>query len=59
MCATSKFVVGETITQFLDDLTSKFTQSMTKGAKGPRRVRVDKTDKSPRAGVARSKSAWT
>jgi hypothetical protein len=69
MCATSKFVTGETITEFLDDLTSKFTQSMTKGAKGKAKAAAGVgagagagagagSGKSPMA-PARAKSAWT
>ena len=39
MCSVSKFVVGESFTEFLDDLTEKFTRRMSAGtASKPKRT---------------------
>jgi hypothetical protein len=55
LCSVSKFVVGETITEFLDDLTRRFTQGLSgtvaRGGSG-------KTKEVSKAPVPRSKSAW-
>ncbi len=55
-CATSKFVVGETFTEFLDELTRKFTE----GLSGTAASRAASKEAPVRAKTSpvRSKSMW-